>query len=202
MQLERRLLQDLVENQINTRVHNRKQIEEFKKSINKFDVIRPIVIDENNVILAGHGLFNALKELGRESADCVVMHGLSDKDKKKLLLADNKIYSLGNDNYSAIEQILKEFGQSSDFEIPGYDSDILEELYGIRSVEQEVESGNTVASVMTEISVEGSEHPSLTVESSDGYTPSEPSERFIEARREAESRRFVVCPSCGEKIWL
>jgi len=201
MELEKRLLSELKENALNTRQHNQKQIEEFKKSINKFDVIRPIVIDDDNVILAGHGLFIALRELGRTDADVVVMHGLSDKDKKKLLLADNKIYSLGNDNYSAIENILKELAIDSDFEVPGYDADTLEDLYGIRSVEKEAESGSmgTMQDIPSDVTQKVSDEE---IEQVASYTP-DTQERVKEARNEAvENRKFVICPNCGEKIWL
>ena len=206
MELEKRQLSELKENSINTRRHNQNQIDEFKKSINKFDVIRPIVIDEDNVILAGHGLFMALKELGREDADGVVMRGLSENDKKKLLLADNKIYSLGVDDYSAIETILKELANDSDFEVPGYDAETLEDLYGIRSVEKEVEGG--AIGKMMDVS-EFSAQMAADAPTSDGeieqaanYTPETP-ERLQTAKQEAiDNRKFVVCPNCGEKVWL
>lgn len=206
MKLEKRKLSELKENSINTRRHNQNQIEEFKKSINKFDVIRPIVIDDKNVILAGHGLFMALKELGREDADVVVMRGLSERDKKKLLLADNKIYSLGVDDYTAIESILKELANDSDFEVPGYDADILEELYGIRSVEKEVENGAIGKMLDTsEFSaqmVADAPESDAEIEQIANYTPEVP-ERLQEAKQDAiANRKFVICPNCGEKVWL
>lgn len=204
MELEKRQLSELKENSINTRRHNQNQIEEFKKSINKFDVIRPIVIDDDNTILAGHGLFMALKELGRTEADVVVMRGLSDKDKKKLLLADNKIYSLGVDDYSAIESILKELATDNDFEVPGYDADTLEDLYGIRSVEKEVENG-AVGQMMSaeEFSqTMAQDEASRDVDAIANYTPEAPARIQEEKQNAIENRKFVICPNCGEKVWL
>ena len=198
MELEKRKLSELKENPSNTRKHNQNQINEFKKSIMAFDVIRPIVIDEENMILAGHGLYLALNELGREEADVIVMNGLSDRDKKKLLLSDNKIYSLGIDNYTAIESILKELAVDSDFDVPGYDSEILEDLYGIKSVEKEVEDKEQFkVPDGAELEAEGIPPVRDIPE-----TPPEPSKRLQEQREEAEQRRFVICPNCGEKIWL
>lgn len=217
MKVEKRSLSDIRENSINTRIHNPKQIQEFKKSILKFGAIRPIVIDENGVILAGHGQFIALKDLGWEEADVIVMNGLSEKDKKKLLLADNKIYSLGNDNYTAIESILRELGGESDFQIPGYDSDILEELYGIKSVEKEAEEagigriedgGNGYVGYDGEEGGEYAPQSPLAGSQADlepvgGPDTHEPPERLREARQEAiEGRKFIICPNCGEKICL
>ena len=202
MELEKRKLSELTPSSVNVRKHTGNQIKEFKKSIDAFDVIRPIVIDENNTILVGHGLFQALTEMGREYADVLVKKGLTEKQKKKLLLADNKIYSLGIDDYTAIENILKELATDADFEVPGYDSEILEELYGIKSVEKEVESG--AAGKMAEIS----EPESSPAPTGDDYKPPneitvEPSEKLQEQKKSAEEdRKFIICPSCGEKIWL
>lgn len=200
MELEKRKLSELKENPINIRRHNQNQINEFKKSITAFGTIRPIVIDEGNMILAGHGLYMALNELGKDEADVVVMRGLSERDKKKLLLSDNKIYSLGIDNYTAIESILKELAMESDFEVPGYDPEILEDLYGIRSVEKEVENKEQFQIPDdSEQEFGGIDKPKETLGLD--FVP-EPSKRIQEQREEVEQRKFVICPSCGEKIWL
>lgn len=195
MEIQKRKVADLVPNPTNVRRHNSAQIQEFQKSIDKFGVIRPIVVDENNVILAGHGLLEALKEKGIEDADVIVMKGLSEKDKKKLLLADNKIFSLGFDDYTVIESILSELGKDSDFDIPGYDSNTLEELYGIKSVQEEVAvEGSPVEKVLTGIKNEISEL--------NNDAEPVPSKAVENARAEAEDRKFVICPNCGERIWL
>ena len=201
MKIEKRKVSDLVPNPQNVRKHNTVQIQEFKKSIDKFGVIRPIVIDEDNMILAGHGLLEALKLSNAKECDVIVMKGLSDTDKKKLLLADNKIYSLGFDDYSVIEEILSELGQASDFEVPGYDSNVLEELYGIKSVEEEVEkSGTPVSKALSDLSTTSSAE--MPVEVTEGEEEPVPSKRVEEARKEAENRPSVICPNCGERIWL
>lgn len=191
MHIEKRKVSDLIPNPINVRKHNQNQIKEFQRSINKFGVIRPIVIDENNVILVGHGLLEALKLNNTEDAEVIVMNGLSEKDKKKLLLADNKIYSLGIDDYSAIESILSDIGKESDFDIPGYDPNVIEELYGIKSVEKEIKEGTPLERAL-EVKDQKEEKPEIPV----------PSKKVEEARAEAEDRKFVICPNCGERIWL
>lgn len=207
MELEKRNIEELVENSINTRIHGQKQIDEFKKSINKFNVIRPVVIDENNVILAGHGLFLALKQLGRKDVDVVVVRGLSERDKKKLLLSDNKIYSLGADDYTSIESLLKELGSESDFDVPGYDSGILEELYGIRSVEKEIGESKPFDIPNEDVKDQGNFEPEpnkadRAFDVHESHENPVPSEEFKAARQEAQNRKFVICPNCGEKIWL
>lgn len=119
-------LNELKRPEKNVRVHSDKQIKEYIRSIEMFGQIRPLVIDENNVVLAGNGLLTALKEMGRESADCHVVSGLTAKEKKKLMLVDNKIFELGVNDTGAFDEILRELG--GDIDIPGYDVDLLKTL--------------------------------------------------------------------------
>lgn len=178
--------------EVNSRKHTEQQIEELARSVDKFDVIRPIVTDEDGRILAGHGLYLALQKMGREKADVLIVTGLSEADKKKLILADNKIFSLGIDDYYGIEQMLQELAGEGDFEVPGYSADVLEELYGIRSVE-----GSAVAQTP----------PMNAIQGDTGFVPLEPKEptaRMEQARDEAVAKagRFIICPNCGERIDL
>ena len=66
----------------NVRIHSEKQTKEFVRSLESFGQIRPIVIDEDNTILAGNGLYAALMAKGESSADCYVVSGLSENEKK------------------------------------------------------------------------------------------------------------------------
>ena len=62
-------LSDLVKPEKNVRIHTEQQLKEFRRSIEMFGQIRPIVIDENNIILAGNGLFDSLNAMGKETAE-------------------------------------------------------------------------------------------------------------------------------------
>lgn len=194
MDIVKRKIDSLTPNDKNPRKHSDAQLEELWKSVNKFGSIRPIVVDEKGVILAGHGLWEACKRHDMKEVDVLEIKGLSDKDKKKLLLADNKIYSMGIDNYSAIEEILQELGADNDFEIPGYDASVLEEMYGIKAIEEEVEAeGTPVQKALSDVATD--KQP---------VEPPTPSDRVEEARKEAvaEAEKFVICPNCGEKVYL
>ena len=91
MKIVRKKLSELKPAERNVRIHSEKQVKEFVRSLESFGQIRPIVIDEDNTILAGNGLYAALMAKGESSADCYVVTGLSETEKKKLMLADNKI---------------------------------------------------------------------------------------------------------------
>ena len=110
----------------NTRLHSEKQIREYIRSIEMFGQLRPMVIDENNVVLAGNGLLMAMRKMGKETAACHIVAGLTENEKKKLMLADNKIAALGEEDQFAFEETLREL--SGDIDIPGYGADILKNL--------------------------------------------------------------------------
>lgn len=82
----------------NTRRHSREQVDQIKKSIMEFGFVRPIVVDEDNVILAGHGAHLAAMELQQEGRlEEVPYHrtkGLTVEQKRAYLLADNRLAEL------------------------------------------------------------------------------------------------------------
>lgn len=69
---------------------NDEAVDDVVESIKQCSYIAPIVIDENGVILAGHTRYKALKKLGYEECDVIVASGLTEDQKKKYRLYDNK----------------------------------------------------------------------------------------------------------------
>lgn len=76
------------------------------KSIEQCTYVAPIIVDENNVILAGHTRWKALKQLGKTECECVVKEGLSDEQKKKYRLLDNKTNELARWDFGMLEEEL------------------------------------------------------------------------------------------------
>lgn len=192
MKLEIKNINELKPHPQNVRRHTEKQLVELEKSVTQFGVIRPVVIDEDNVILVGHGLVEALRRLGKENVQVHQVKDMTDSQKKKLMLADNKIYSLGFDNYEMIDEIMQEL---DDFDIPGFDFDTLEALY---SEEEEIEE-----LTLDEYEIEDKEVEMLQDRNEE---PREPTPSFQEEKRiadkEANTAKFVLCPNCGTKIEL
>lgn len=90
----------------NAKRHPKKQIEQIKKSIQEFGFNDPIAIDENNVIIEGHGRFKALQELGYEEIECIRLTHLTEEQKKAYILAHNKLnMETGFDTELLIEEI-------------------------------------------------------------------------------------------------
>lgn len=75
----------------NTRTHSKKQIQQIADSISAIGFASPILIDEQGVLLAGHGRLEAAKLLRLKTIPAIVIAGLSEARKRALLLADNRI---------------------------------------------------------------------------------------------------------------
>ena len=82
---------DLSVNPRNARTHDRHQIRLIHESIKAFGFTNPILVDEQGVLIAGHGRLEAARELGLEQVPVIVLAHLSDAQKRALMLADNKI---------------------------------------------------------------------------------------------------------------
>ena len=75
----------------NAKLHPPEQIEQIKKSIIEFGNNDPIAIDENNVIIEGHGRYFALKELQFKEVEVIRLLHLNEEQKKAYILAHNKL---------------------------------------------------------------------------------------------------------------
>lgn len=85
-----RKLSELKPYKNNAKLHPEKQVKTIAQSIKEFGWAQPIVIDENDEIIIGHGRLRAGLLLGLETAPCLVLKGLTEEQKKKLRLIDNK----------------------------------------------------------------------------------------------------------------
>ena len=76
---------------LNARTHSKKQIRQIAASIQALGFTTPVLVDEQGVLLAGHGRLEAARLLGLSSVPAIVLDGLSEARKRLLLVADNKI---------------------------------------------------------------------------------------------------------------
>ncbi|MEE9301101.1 MAG: DNA methyltransferase [Alphaproteobacteria bacterium] len=81
----------LCANPRNARTHPDRQIAKIAGSITEFGFTNPVLIDENDVLIAGHGRLEAAKRLGIEKIPTIRTTHLSPAQKRALALADNKI---------------------------------------------------------------------------------------------------------------
>lgn len=74
----------------NARQHPESQIADIVKSMQRFGFTNPCVVDESDMILAGHGRVIAAQRCGIEQAPCRKITGLSEDEKRALVIWDNK----------------------------------------------------------------------------------------------------------------
>jgi site-specific DNA-methyltransferase (adenine-specific) len=89
MELKKLPLKNIVPYPDNPR-KNDGAVDAVAESIKQCQYITPIVVDEDMVILAGHTRYKALKKLGRTEAEVIIKEGLTEEQKRKYRLLDNK----------------------------------------------------------------------------------------------------------------
>lgn len=75
----------------NSRKHSDEQIQQLMQSIERFGFNGAIIIDEDGMILVGHGRTQAMIRLGRATIPCMRKIGLTDLEKRAYVIADNQI---------------------------------------------------------------------------------------------------------------
>ncbi len=75
----------------NARAHSKKQIRQIAKSIERFGFCNPVLIDDDNQIIAGHGRVEAAKLLKLQDVPTVRLSHLSADEKRAYILADNRL---------------------------------------------------------------------------------------------------------------
>ena len=121
MKIEQISIKEIKEHERNPRIHSKEQINQICRSIKEFGFNVPILIDENNIILAGHGRFFSAKKLELEKVPTIKIPHLSPEQKKAYIIADNKIALNSKWNsellFSELEELkLKEY----DIDITGF----------------------------------------------------------------------------------
>ena len=84
-------VKDLIPYARNSRTHSDEQITQIASSIREFGFTNPIIIDDKNNIIAGHGRIMAANKLGIKEVPCVVVSGWTEAQKKAYVIADNKL---------------------------------------------------------------------------------------------------------------
>ena len=144
----------------NAKEHPKEQIEQIKKSIAEFGMNDPIAIDENNVIIEGHGRLLALKAMQAETVPCIRLAHMSDEQKRAYILAHNKLTmntGFDADILSLEFAELKDLG--FDLELTGFDTNEIEKLFAGDEAaevrEDDFDADKTAADIVTPVSKRG-----------------------------------------------
>ena len=183
--------------EMNTRIHPEKQIAEIRRSLKKWGQYKNVVTDEQYLVLAGNGLVEAMRLEGYKKAYAVILYDLSENDKKKLMMADNKTAGLGVDNLANIQEIIN--GLEGDFDIPGFDDEV---LASINAASEEISAALDDYGKATEENLAKIE-AHADVNDGEGGEASGETDLDTAMADETESEpKPVVCPHCGKEIWL
>lgn len=105
-------------------------VEAVVESIKQCGYVAPIIVDENMIILAGHTRFKALKKLKKKEAEVVIKEGLSEEQKKKYRILDNKTAEIAEWDLELLEL------EMADLDFGGFDFGF--ELSGFETEDEEV----------------------------------------------------------------
>lgn len=103
-------IQNIKLNEIKCYAKNPRYVEDavpaVEESIEQVGYITPIVVDENYEILAGHTRHKALFNLGVDEVECIVVRGLTEEQKRKFRLLDNKTAEIAEWDLEKLQQEL------------------------------------------------------------------------------------------------
>ena len=116
----------------NARTHSDIQITQIAASITQFGFTNPLLLDENNVLIAGHGRLEAAKRLNMPELPALLLSGLSDTQKAALRIADNKLAINASWDDALLATELTDLRDAGfDLELTGFGTDELSALFAI-----------------------------------------------------------------------
>jgi len=120
-------VEDLIPYALNSRTHSDAQVAQLAASIREFGFTNPVLIDEKNNLIAGHGRLLAARKAQLESVPAVVVTGLDDRRRRALVIADNKLALNADWDEEALRVELEDL--AGDFgELMGFSEDELVDL--------------------------------------------------------------------------
>lgn len=117
-------IKDLKPYENNAKIHSDYQIGLLVKSIEEFGFINPVLIDEDNNVLAGHGRIEAAKQLKIKELPAIVIEGMTETEKQAYIIADNRLSELAMWDNRIIAQELKDLKESDfDTDVTGFSAE-------------------------------------------------------------------------------
>ena len=112
----------------NAKLHPQSQIDALKKSMQNFGFNNPILIDKSGTIVAGHGRYEAARQLGMSTVPTISLGHLTDAQRQAYIVADNRIAEMGSyDEELLAAEIAKIAGFGIDVEAMGFSTEEVED---------------------------------------------------------------------------
>lgn len=140
MEIVYKKVNDLIPYINNSRTHSEEQVNQIVASINEFGFTNPLLIDEKDNIIAGHGRLLASKKLKMEEVPCIVLSGLTEAQKKAYIIADNKMALNAGWNEELLKIELENLKELDfDLELTGFNVDELDDIFQFEEEQEIVE---------------------------------------------------------------
>lgn len=137
-------VEDLIPYALNSREHSDLQVAQISASIREFGFTNPVLIDEENNLIAGHGRVLAARKLNLVDVPAITITGLDERKRRALVIADNKLALNADWNDESLKIELEDL--ATDFgELMGFSGDELAEILGLGEEPENVEHGALAA---------------------------------------------------------
>jgi len=128
MNIQQLPVSSLINYEFNARRHDQTQIDRIATSIKEFGFNQPVVVDESNIILVGHGRVAAARKLGLKTIPVLKKEGLSEAQKKAYRVLDNKLQNDSTWDFGNLELDLG-FMEDNGIDLESWGLDSLRDLF-------------------------------------------------------------------------
>ncbi|HBP4348256.1 TPA: ParB N-terminal domain-containing protein [Escherichia coli] len=132
----------------NSRTHSDEQVEQLVNSIREFGFTNPVLIDEKNELIAGHGRLAAAEILEMDKVPAIRLSNLSEKQKKAYRIADNKLaLNAGWDMQLLAEEVKELMDDDFDIDLLGFNDAELDEMLSDEHPQEEDDNSSPVVQI-------------------------------------------------------
>lgn len=132
----------------NSRTHSDEQVEQLVNSIREFGFTNPVLIDEKNELIAGHGRLAAAEILEMDKVPAIRLSNLSEKQKKAYRIADNKLaLNAGWDMQLLAEEVKELMDDDFDIDLLGFNDAELDEMLSDEQPQEEDDNYSPVVQI-------------------------------------------------------
>jgi hypothetical protein len=122
---------DLIPYARNSRTHSESQVAQIAASIQEWGFTNPVIVDEDGVIIAGHGRVMAAQQLGLPEVPAMTARGWTDAQKRAYVIADNRLALNAGWDYEKLAAELDDLRDGEfDLNLLGFEQKELNELIG------------------------------------------------------------------------
>lgn len=133
----------------NARTHSQEQVEQIAASIVEFGFTNPILVDEKDGIIAGHGRLMAANHLGLAKVPVIVLSHMTEAQKRAYIIADNQLALKAGWDEGLLRKELEALEQSGfDLSLVGFSEEELSEIMPEASRVEEAGDEEAIPEVM------------------------------------------------------